>query len=458
MSHAKAGLVCRRPAVQRHGAPERDLRRMEASRFQTFAASRSATRSRGARPPAADTIATFAASVILAVIAALSVATFNDGVVPAGAGALQQFAVLGLWVLVIAITFAIRPVLAPAFGTDFWAIVGFYVFAALSVLWSDHSSATVLKGIALSITTVAAYRVSTRLPLETILEAVSAGFVLVSAGSVALVLLVPSVGVDQTWMHRGQWQGVFQSKQSLGTVGAFLMFFAFHRLLNHGGWLRFLLVFGLAATCVVGAGSRGGAAVALAACLSLSLPRRWSGIGIAMAFGPVLMTGVALVAIASLIASGDPFLPLFGQEVDFTERGMIWQYALSHFADRPLLGFGLNGFWSADGMLHGFERQHGWVLDNYHDGYIGILIETGIVGMAIFVAGMLLFGVKMGRLIARRGMPQADATVIVGFVNLVFFIDFTETFFLRSTNINSILLIIVLLVSCRVPGRPEPSA
>ncbi len=395
--------------------------------------------------------------LLLSIIAALSVANFNDALVPAVAGNLQQVVVLALWGAVIGATSMMRPVPKVAFGTDFYAVVAFYGFAALSVAWSDHSPATVLKGTALAITTFAAYRVATRLPLGVFVEAVSTGFILVCAASLALVLAWPAVGVDQTWMHGGQWQGVFESKQSLGTVGAFLMFFACHRLLTRGGWLRFAVVFGLAAACVIGSGSRGGAAVALAACLSLSLPGRWRGATAALAFGPLLMTVVALVAITYLTATGRASLPLFGIDVDFTERGLIWQYTLGHFADHPLLGFGLNGFWSLDAMYHGFEREHGWVLDNYHDGYVGILMETGTVGMALFAGVALLFGLRMRWLITRRRMPGPDAALIIGFINLIFFIDLTETFFLRSTNINSIVMITLLFASCLGAARSETS-
>ncbi len=393
----------------------------------------------------------------LAVISALSVANFNSGVVPDSLGNLQQFVVLGLWGFVIAATFMLRPLIVLAFGTDFYAIVLFYGFAALSVVWSDHSSATIMKGVALSITTFAAYRVATRLRIADFLDAVSAGFILISAVSVGLALVWPTIGVDQTWMHKGQWQGVFQSKQSLGTVGAFLMFFAYHRLQTRGGWLRFLIVFGLAVACVIGSESRGGAAVAFAACLSLSLPRRWLGVTKLLAFGPLLMTAVALIAITYLVTSGNPFIPVFGTEVDFTERGIIWQYALSHFTQHPLLGFGLNGFWSPDTM-YGFEREHGWVLDNYHDGYIGIVVETGILGMTLFAAGIWLFGLRIWSLIVQRAMPRADYTVIIGFLNLVFFIDMTETFFLRSTNINSIVLITFLFMTGRTSAWAETAA
>lgn len=361
-----------------------------------------------------------------------------------------------MWAVVIAASRFVTPVLRIEVGNELLAIIGFYAFATVSVLWSDLSSASLLKGLAMAITTFGAYRLARSMPLGQIIDCTLFGFFLVASASMFLVLFVPSIGVDQSWMHAGDWQGVFESKQALGTVGAFLLFFAFNRVLNRGGRWSFAVLFVLALSCVIGSGSRGGGALAVAACASVYVSRRsvlWTKL---LAFGPLLMIFVAIPFISYLYVTGHEFIPMFGVEVDFTERAIIWQYALHHFGDAPILGYGLNGFWSIAEVYHDFEREHGWVLDNYHDGYLAILIETGILGMALFSLNQFLFGVKMWWLTSTKGMVQADYSAIVGFANLVFLIDFTETFFLRSTNINAVLLVTLQFIACRGPQAADP--
>jgi len=406
-----------------------------------------ATRARRAKKT--QLLASYVLQATVTLIAALSISNFNEALVPAGLGNLQQAITLALWVLAIAMT-TLQPVtLRLSAGTDFLAIIVFYAYAALSVAWSDHSSATFLKGGALVITTFGAFRLATHMAIDDFIGALLRGFMIVCVASIAMVLFVPAIGVDHTWMHEGNWQGVFESKQSLGTLGAFSMFFAFYCFMTRRKRLRFVAAFIVALACVIGSGSRGGAAVALAACITLSLPRSWRGAQKFLAFFPLLIMSTAVIGIIYIIDSGDPYLPLFGMKVDFTERAIIWQYALSHFSESPLLGFGLNGFWSIPEIYHAFERVHGWVLDNYHDGYVGILIETGLVGFVLFAAAIFLFGMKMSLWLGSTPVVRPSETVIIAFMNLIFFIDLTETFFLRSTNINSVAFTTFLFMSCQ---------
>lgn len=53
-------------------------------------------------------------------------------------------------------------------------------------------------------------------------------------------------------------------------------------------------------------------------------------------------------------------------------------------------------------------------------------------------------------------MPRSDYVFIIGFMNLSFFIDFTETFFLRSTTWNSVLMVVLLFIAGRACQAAPP--
>ena len=116
-------------------------------------------------------------------------------------------------------------------------------------------------------------------------------------------------------------------------------------------------------------------------------------------------------------------------------------------SDRALFGFGLNGFWTTPQFYFGFLHEHDWVLDNYHSGYVAILTETGIVGMTLFALCALLFGFRMSWLRANRLIAPADYDLIVGYANLMFLINFSETLFLRSTDFSEALLVAFFIAS-----------
>ena len=172
---------------------------------------------------------------------------------------------------------------------------------------------------------------------------------------------------------------------------------------------------------------------------------------------PIVMSVIASILILYFYATGYDALYVFDSVIDFTERTYIWQYALSRFDDAPLIGFGINGFWTIPAIYDHFEQDHGWVLDNYHNGYIAVLIETGFIGFVLFMASVVLVSVKTLCLISFRSLSRPHCALIAGFCALSFQLNFTETTFLRSTTFTSVLLAAFFLAVCR-PLLPETHA
>lgn len=90
-----------------------------------------------------------------------------------------------------------------------------------------------------------------------------------------------------------------------------------------------------------------------------------------------------------------------------------------------MLGFGINGFWTNPEIYDYFNQNHGWVLDDYHNGYIAVLIETGFLGYLLFTASVFLFSNKMLYLISERAIDRLHCALIIGFVVLSYQTNFT---------------------------------
>jgi exopolysaccharide production protein ExoQ len=391
---------------------------------------------------------------MLVVIVAVSLGTFNEQLVPLASENLQQYLSTGAWLAVIYASLFPQRVVRIAPWNDTIATVAFLGFAIASVVWSNYASASILKGLALLVTTFGAYRLAVSTPLDDIIDCVIAGLLIPIVASLVLVILLPGAAVIQGWMYHGQWTGIFSSKQSLGFAGAFLMFFAAYRAAIRKGRLLLLVAFALAATCVLGSGSRGGGAIALAAIAGLHLSNRFAGFRKSLALMPLIMIVAANSLIVYMLFSESSFIPWFGAQIDLSERTLIWQYALDHFrGNAVLIGFGLNGFWSNPAFYDAFLRQHGWVLDNFHNGYLAILMETGVIGMALFALMYFCSIRKLQWLAANRLLSRRHYGVLVCLINLLFLINFTETVFLRSTNFTATLLIVALFICCQAPPR-----
>ncbi|MHC2281435.1 exopolysaccharide production protein ExoQ [Bradyrhizobium diazoefficiens] len=386
-------------------------------------------------------------SITINVVA--SMGTFNTGLLPAELTYLQQAVAVLMWGVLIYASAFVRPPLRLQFNPDLIVLVAFYAFAVISVFWTSLNAAAIMKSLALAMTTFGAFCLITRIDMDEVVRATALGLFILVAASAFVALAVPDIGIDHSWMHNGQWQGVYESKQTLGFVGAYLMFFACYLKMKGQGWPAFLLTFVLASTCVVASESRGAGAVALAAC-ALLLTSMWSVICMRLyAVLPFVMCLLAGALIFYFYATGYDAIHVGDASVDLTERTFIWHYAISHFDDAPLLGFGINGFWTIPSIYDYFEQNHGWVLDNYHSGYIAILMETGFLGYTLFAASVLLFSSKVLHLISARAIDRSHCALIIGFAVLSFQTNFTETTFLRSTMFTSVLLVAFFFATCR---------
>jgi exopolysaccharide production protein ExoQ len=368
---------------------------------------------------------------------------------------LQQYIGVSLWILVIATSYFRKPTLRLSPSVGLVVGLGLYALAIASPLWATSAAISWPKAGALAIITFGAYRLTRSLPFDLIVEGMLLGMLGLCTASVVVAILLPDIGVLKTWQHAGQWNGIFPTKQNLGILAALLLFFSAYRLLTPR-WLPYhALGAGVAIICIVMSGSRGGGALAVLAVVCLYLTGVSRPFARVLAFAPFIMSLAGAALIAYFVKTGAKYLTVFGEDLDFTERSFIWQHALSYFPGRKWLGFGLNGFWTLPEVKDLFVERYGWFLDNYHDGYIAIAMETGITGIAIFIAAALFFGFRILACIRRERGLEPQVSLALVYTCLLFFIDFTETFFLRSTNIAATLLLVSFII---VYGRPISTA
>ncbi len=313
-------------------------------------------------------------------------------------------------------------------------------WAVLSAFWSDNPAATMPKAAALLLTNYAAWRVTALVSVQDMFACIYWTLAPLLLASVALVLFVPGIGlVQHEWQHVGNWQGMFVSKQGLGMVSAVFIGIVLLRIADRRNWLDCVMGV-VAAACLVGSGSRGAGVMATVAVSCLLAARVHPRL-------TVLVTGalwaVLLLAVASITyfaATGNPSLQVLDHNISFTERSFIWQYGLSLWSGRPYLGFGLNGFWTNPDIYNGYLQVHGWVLDNFHSGYVSVLIEMGLAGFALLLALGFSLGTKLHRLLRAAGRGnRLSLEMTVVFLIMFFTINLTETYLSRSTNFLALL-------------------
>ncbi|NLH82434.1 MAG: O-antigen ligase family protein [Phyllobacteriaceae bacterium] len=372
-----------------------------------------------------------------------------------GVDTLQQAIVEVFWVVIAALAL-------PVSRLDHWrwdrlivVLVAFVFWAVLSSMWAG--AASMVKGGVLAVNVVAAFLLAHTQRFEDVVDATVAALFAICVASLILVVVAPDVAIVDDWQHSGQWTGAFDNKQTLGINSAFLLYLAAMRTgasRRPLAVLYHLAVMAAAVVCIVGAGSRGGGVLAVLA-VGLGLSSRVSrGIERLSAVIPLLTLVISAVMIAMLWVSGRDFLSFGEWDIDFTERTKIWKHAIDYLSGGTLwFGSGLNGFWTRKDVADAFLGGHEWFLDNYHNGFLAILGDCGLVGAGLFVVLTALVPMLTGGETDhdRRG----EVTLILGFLVLFYVIDMTETYFLRSTNTFSILWVLFVF---RLFGRPRSAA
>jgi O-antigen ligase len=69
----------------------------------------------------------------------------------------------------------------------------------------------------------------------------------------------------------------------------------------------------------------------------------------------------------------------------FTGRNDIWEFALDHIKQRPLVGFGYQAFWGTPELVNSWiwTESWGYRASDAHNGYLNIAVMTGLVGLAL---------------------------------------------------------------------------
>ena len=97
----------------------------------------------------------------------------------------------------------------------------------------------------------------------------------------------------------------------------------------------------------------------------------------------------AIIAATFTIEAG--VVGIAGFELDTSNRTVLWEFGFNQFAGYELFGTGLGSFWTTERAAL-FQSQEGWVLENFHNGYLSTLFEVGLVGITLLGLVLIFSG------------------------------------------------------------------
>lgn len=241
----------------------------------------------------------------------------------------------------------------------------------------------------------------------------------------------------------GDWRGLYGHKNIAGSVGAMtaiLFLFApskktWHKLLD-------IAIVALAVFFTVMTRSKTslgllGIAVLVGGIYRIAWKRE-----IDRTIAVVAAFLIVVVAAAFVVADQNAIVRLFTDPADFTGRTAIWKAEVAYIFDHPILGAGFGTFSDTGGAspLHAYVG--GWVTEasHGHNGYLQILVTTGVIG---FVLAMAALVVAPAIDFWRRGRLEIKAMLFALFVFLVLH-NLMETDFLEGDGVTWVAYLLML--------------
>ncbi len=272
-----------------------------------------------------------------------------------------------------------------------WLIVGGLGWVAASFLWSSEPSLTVRELFRLSTVVMIAYGIAKNYSVQQamfiVLVITSVSVLTAFAAELAAGCLVP-------WVADYRFQGGMHA--NMVGLHATIMVIAAFACMNEAKQKQvFVFLIALGVLALILTKSRTGAAaciVGFALLFSLRLdPRR------VVIFWSSLVTFAAVVVLA-LAIGGSEWQRSFGgaaamgrnEEIgSLTGRLPLWSYLSGYVRERPLMGYGYEGFWTGERRLAVGEVLI-WYPSDAHSIYVNTTLEVGLIGSGLALATLLV--------------------------------------------------------------------
>jgi exopolysaccharide production protein ExoQ len=360
-----------------------------------------------------------------------------------------------LWLPLLLVDY--RRVLGP-YARYAW-IVPFAILACLSVFWSQAPGASARAAIQFVTHVACAFMAARTVGIRTFTRGMLAGVILVVLYSLAF-------GEYTYDPFDGDYSfaGAFSSKNQLGFFCSLGIYFSFASVFvlreRLAGCALACLCAGLAGYALLASHSATALITTVAALFALIAVGVVSPFaastrkGLAVA-GIVLGLGLAAIALAG--GGFDLILGLFGKNATLTGRTYLWQQGLAAAAQAPFLGVGYQAYW-----VQGFpDAERLWAEFyitartgfHFHDTYIEVLVELGLVGVALLV--LILIRTVAGYLIrVLDDRDDATARIMLGLMTMLLLRSFVEVDVISPYTVGSFLL----YYAAALPAVRRPAA
>ncbi len=272
-----------------------------------------------------------------------------------------------------------------------WLLVG---LALASILWTVAPDMTPRRSLLLLGTTLFGIYLATRYSMREQLYLLAGTLSIVIFLSIIFAIALPSYGVmsvQESGVHAGAWRGIMTHKNGLGRLMVLSNMVFLLLSISSRQWRWFFLVnYILSIALIVLSTSKTALTVFLTMTIMLPIYRAWrqnSSRVVPLTIAIILVgAGATTLLLDNLEVIGN----VLGKDLTLTGRTDIWAIMWELIEQRPLLGYGFNGFWRGwDSEVSAYIwRTLQWDCPYGHNGFLDLMAELGVVGLAILIMSL----------------------------------------------------------------------
>jgi O-antigen ligase len=298
------------------------------------------------------------------------------------------------------------------------------VLAFASSLWSQVPITTAHAACWLCLSVSTVFYINSRFSDEQKMQLIMATGIFAAVLSIGVVLLFPAKGLDH--LHQDAWQGVFTSKNHMGRMFVFLLTPALHSRAR----LDFRIFYFSFIALLIGFSQSRSAWIAAILYLLLAGLLRISSrfTSRSLAYTSLILTSVLATAGWILASNIEAILRMFDRDPSLSGRTTIWNILLLSALKHPLVGFGYQAFWAgtASEGMNAFVGVYGamhFMASYAHSGYLSVLLETGILGLALLAILIIRAILNGGYCLSLGRKPCVNWYLGIVFLTIIYNVD-----------------------------------
>jgi O-antigen ligase len=262
-------------------------------------------------------------------------------------------------------------------------------FPFISILWSGAPEETFERAITLLGSSLFGLYLGWRFTLGRIIVLLATAFSVIVCLNMALILLVPSLGIDQTGQWSGAWLGFHIHKNGLGASSALACLTIGYAITDSRGRQRLMFCGALLLAVVLLIGSR--STTSLLAVLAISMVATWARYVQVL---PKQLPILSLIVIIGIVVAGleiigsdqiEGLLAFFGKDTHLSSRVPLWGIVWSYIQDHFWLGYGYEAFWQPGARpIRLIEARLYFTPFYSHNGLLETWLNGGLVLVSLF--------------------------------------------------------------------------